>query len=119
MVDRDRVWTHRLAALVCLPGGVGPGSCACALELDRLGDDENVYYQSVKGNAVAKCVACGDTVISTVLIGLGIGAVCAVAVLVSLLIWRKMPTKVAGRITHINFTFKPANKLKIVLVFTS
>jgi hypothetical protein len=90
-------------------GGTG-SSCAnnltgvfCQL-CNRSDLDAPVYYKSSTANAVARCVACGDTIVSTILVGVAIIVAAALAAFLGYMMWQRASPETIDQLEHINNT---------------
>jgi len=85
---------------------------------DRSDTTTPVYYRrSDDDGRIASCVECGDTLVNTILVGLGGLAFLALVLLLMMLIRRSISARTIARLRHFNSNFTPMNKLKIVVVF--
>jgi hypothetical protein len=66
--------------------------------------DAPVYYKSSTANAVARCVACGDTIVSTILVGVAIIVAAALAALLGYMMWQRASPETIDQLEHINNT---------------
>ena len=95
----------------CAPG-LGGRYCELCDRSDGL-----VFYRAASDDAVATCVACGNTITSTATIALSGLVVVGLLILLLLFLRRKMSPQTSNRIKYFNESFTPRNKFKITMTF--
>jgi hypothetical protein len=100
---------------LCAPGLGGPFCLLCSNR--SAAGDERVYYRRATSDAVATCKACGDTTISTIIVVVSVVAGCLLLVTLLLYVRSRLSAKTIKRLSRMNASYTPWNKLKILLTF--